>query len=118
MKKSIFIWLMILSVCTAAHAQQLSRVDGSPYPVAAQKPDRLYLTSESYSYSQKITLLSLQGMLARTKPEILRDAHGHAGALENYVTIDRTYYNNLADCSPVMPAVSTVIFFVKRKQLR
>ena len=96
MKKSIFIWLMILSVCTAAHAQQLSRVDGSPYPVAAQKPDRLYLTSESYSYSQKITLLSLQGMLARTKPEILRDAHGHAGALENYVTIDRTYYNNFS----------------------
>ena len=39
---------------------------------------------------------SLQGMLARTQPEILRDTHGHAGILENYVTIDRSYYNNFS----------------------
>lgn len=96
MRKSYYIVLIFLFSWTFAFPQQISRVEGSPYPVAVQKPDRLYLTSESYSYSQKITLLSLQGMLARTKPEILRDAHGHAGVLENYVTIDRTYYNNFS----------------------
>jgi hypothetical protein len=94
MRKRIYLWLMIFSACTVAPAQQLTRVEGSPYPVAVQQPDRLYLTSESFGYSQKIVLQSLQGMLARTKPEILRDAHGHAAVLENYVTIDRTYYNN------------------------
>ncbi|MDR1336743.1 MAG: RICIN domain-containing protein [Tannerella sp.] len=76
-----------------AQAQSLTRVEGSPYPASAV-PDSLYLTSESFSYSQKITLQSLQGMLARTKPEILRDTHGHADALAGLVTIDRTYYNN------------------------
>lgn len=96
MRKSFCILLISFFSWTFASPQMINRVEGSPYPVAAQKPDRLYLTSESFGYSQKITLLSLQGMLARTKPEILRDAHGHAAVLENYVTIDRTYYNNFS----------------------
>jgi len=94
MKK--YILLIFLSMWMFVPAQQISRVADSPYPAAAQQPDRLYLTSESFGYSQKIVLQSLQGMLARTKPEILRDAHGHAAVLEDYVTIDRTYYNNFS----------------------
>ena len=94
MKK--YILLIFLSMWMFVPAQQISRVADSPYPAAVQQPDRLYLTSESFGYSQKIVLQSLQGMLARTKPEILRDAHGHAAVLENYVTIDRTYYNNFS----------------------
>ncbi|MEA4975639.1 MAG: PA14 domain-containing protein [Paludibacter sp.] len=94
MKK--YILLIFLSMWMIVPAQQISRVADSPYPAAAQQPDRLYLTSESFGYSQKIVLQSLQGMLARTKPEILRDAHGHAATLEDYVTIDRTYYNNFS----------------------
>ena len=93
--KSILLFYTLLFCLNNLFAQQnISRVEGSPYPLASSAPDRLYLTSENFSYSQKITLQSLQGILARTKPEILRDVHGHSGILENYVTIDRSYYNN------------------------
>jgi hypothetical protein len=96
MRKFIFSVACLLILHLNTDAQQISRVANSPYPVAASAPDKLFLTSESFSYSRKITLQSLQGMIARTKPEILRDTHGHAEILENYVTIDRTYYNNFA----------------------
>lgn len=92
MKKTIIIFALLVATFIT-HAQQLTRIEGSPYPVSAV-PDKLYLTSESYSYSQKLTLQSLQGMLARTKPEILRDTHKHVEMLENYVTIDRSFYSN------------------------
>jgi hypothetical protein len=87
--------LLLLLVSFVSVQAQLTRVDDSPYPASAV-PERLYLTSESFNYSQKITLQSLQGMLARTRPEILRDAHGHAAVLENHVTIDRLYYSNFS----------------------
>ncbi|MDR0415045.1 MAG: RICIN domain-containing protein [Prevotellaceae bacterium] len=78
-----------------ANAQPLSRTEGSPYPASAA-PDKLYLTSESWSYSQKVALQSLQGMLARTKPEILRDMHDHAAVVGSVVPLDRTYYSNFS----------------------
>jgi len=96
MKKILLFIFTLLCLLTIAQAQSISRVEDSPYPVAVSVPDRLYLTSENFSYSQKLILQSLQGMLARTKPEILRDLHGHAGFLGSYVTIDRTYYNNFS----------------------
>jgi hypothetical protein len=74
-------------------AQSVSRIEGSPYP-QSEVPERLFLTSESMGYSQKITLQTLQGMLARTKPEILRDVHGHAQLLEKHLPLDRSYYSN------------------------
>ena len=93
--KKIILLSIVLFCLNGLHSQQsISRVENSPYPAATSAPDRLYLTSENFSYSQKIVLQSLQGMLARSKPEILRDTHGHAGILENYLTIDRSYYNN------------------------
>ena len=92
--KKFLLLTCLLNISLGIFAQQnITRVEGSPYP-ASSVPDKLFLTSESFSYSQKIALQSLQGMLARTKPEILRDSHGHAKMLEDIITIDRTYYNN------------------------
>ena len=96
MKKIIGLYALLFCLNSLFAQQNISRVEGSPYPAASSVPDRLYLTSENFSYSQKIVLQSLQGMLARTQPEILRDTHGHAGILANYLTIDRTYYNNFS----------------------
>ncbi len=71
-----------------------NRIAGSPYPYSTS-PDYLYLTSENYSYSEKIALQSLQGVLAKTKPEILRDVHGHKTIVEREgIYLDQSYYNN------------------------
>lgn len=94
MKKTSLFCILLFCLSGLFAQQSISRIEGSPYPKAENVPDKLYLTSENFSYSQKITLQSLQGILARTKPEILRDVHGHAAILENHLTIDRTYYNN------------------------
>ena len=93
MRKPLIV-LYILALSLFANAQQITRIANSPYPTSPQKPDKLFLISESIGYSQKLALQSLQGMLARTKPEILRDTHGHGDLLSPYVTIDRTYYSN------------------------
>lgn len=79
----------------AVQAQRLpSRVQGSPYPLSAV-PDRLYLTSENYSPSEKVALQTLMGVIAHVKPEILRDLSGHRDLVEKAgVTIDNTYYSN------------------------
>ncbi|MHB9142680.1 MAG: hypothetical protein ACYC25_12465, partial [Paludibacter sp.] len=72
----------------------INRVEGSPYPYSSA-PDKLYLTSESYNYSQIIAIQSLQGILAKTKPEILRDVHGHRAVVGKAgIPIDLSYYNN------------------------
>lgn len=86
---------LLLLICSFHLAAQpsINRVEGSKYRYSA-KPDKLYLTSESYTYSQKIALQTIQGGLAKTKPEILRDAHGHKSVVEKYISIDQTYYNN------------------------
>ncbi|GAB1415378.1 hypothetical protein MASR2M117_07840 [Paludibacter sp.] len=94
MKYRVVLFLMAWMLLFAIQAQQITRIESSPYPVATEKPDKLYLTSESFTYSQKLTIQSLQGMLARTKPEILRDTHNHASLLNDLVKIDRTYYSN------------------------
>lgn len=75
----------------------IHRIQGSPYPFSSQ-PDRLYLTSETFSYSQIIAVQSLQGILAKTKPEILRDIYGHKTLLAKQpgITIDQTYYTNFS----------------------
>jgi len=94
MKKlySVYIFFCIFSTLSAQPTIQ--RVDGSPYPFSSP-PDRLYLTSENYSYSQRIALQTLQGILAKTKPEILRDIHGHRAIVTKQgVTVDATYYSN------------------------
>jgi len=81
---------------TSLLAATIKRIAGSPYPFS-NKPDRLYVTSENFTYSQKIAVQSLQGILAKTKPEILRDAHGHKGVLsQEGIVLDNTYYTNFS----------------------
>jgi len=89
--------LLSIAFCfllTSLFAANIKRIAGSPYPFST-KPDRLYVTSENFNYSQKIAVQSLQGILAKTKPEILRDAHGHKEVLSKEgIVMDNTYYTN------------------------
>jgi len=79
---------------TSLFAANIKRIAGSPYPFST-KPDRLYVTSENFTYSQKIAVQSLQGILAKTKPEILRDTHGHKAVVSKEgIVMDNTYYSN------------------------
>ncbi len=51
-------------------ANQPSRISGSPYPVS-RKPDTLFVVDEStLTYTQILTVESLQGILAQSRPEI------------------------------------------------
>lgn len=93
MKKLIFFNILFCLTVNSIAQPTIQRVQGSPYPYSSA-PDKLYLTSENYSYSQRIALQSLQGILAKTKPEILRDVHGHRAVVGKYVPIDVTYYTN------------------------
>ncbi|UGU14916.1 PA14 domain-containing protein [Sinomicrobium kalidii] len=95
MKRKLLYSLLagILSILYAG-AQTIPRVEGSPYPFSAV-PDRLFLTSENYSPSERIALQTLMGVIARDKPEILRDTHGHRELVEKAgITIDDTYYTD------------------------
>ena len=72
----------------------IKRITGSPYPYSVP-PTSLYLTSETYSYSQVIALQSLQGIIAKTKPEILRDINNNLALVsQRGIPVDRTYYTN------------------------
>ena len=95
MKKISIYFLVCLIVPNIVAQSSIKRIVGSPYPYTST-PDRLYTTSEtSYTYSQKIAVQSLQGILAKTKPEILRDTYGHKALLKSqgYI-IDETYSTN------------------------
>lgn len=88
----------LIAVCMPvlfAQAQTLPpRVPGSPYPVSAV-PDSLFLTSENYTVSERVALQTLMGVIAQTKPAILRDLSGHRGIVEKTgIKINTTYYNN------------------------
>jgi hypothetical protein len=89
----LVVWMPVL--LTHAQAQTLPpRVPGSPYPVSAV-PDSLFLTSENYTVSERVALQTLMGVIAQTKPAILRDLSGHRGIVEKAgVKINTTYYNN------------------------
>jgi len=89
-----FLSVLVCCLFSGLWATSIKRITGSPFPFSTA-PDRLYLTSENYTYSQKIALQSLQGILAKTKPEILRDAHGHKAVVaKEGITLDQTYYTN------------------------
>ncbi|MCK5457335.1 MAG: hypothetical protein KAI45_09435 [Melioribacteraceae bacterium] len=50
------------------------RISNSPYPVS-QTPDKLFVLNDAnFSASQRITIETLQGILAQTEPEIYRVA--------------------------------------------
>jgi len=94
MKKYILFIALCCIITTDIIAQSIRRVEGSPYPYSAA-PTRLYLTSENFSASQRFAVESLQGIIAKTKPEILRDVSGYKTLLAGEgITIDNTYVNN------------------------
>jgi len=94
--KRFFLGILFCCILSGLTATNIKRIAGSPFPFSTA-PDRLYLTSENYTYSQKITLQSLQGILAKTKPEILRDVHGHKAVVaKEGITFDQTYYTNFS----------------------
>lgn len=77
-----------------------SRVANSPYPVS-QTPDKLFVINDgNFTVSQRITIETLQGILAQTKPQIYRVAtEGYLMWLNdlksNYnVTIDNSFDSN------------------------
>jgi hypothetical protein len=91
-----FIGVLLCCFLSGITAQSsIKRIPGSPYPYSTP-PDLLYVTSEtSYSYSEKIALQSLQGVIAQTKPEILRDMYGDRALVGKLgIKMDFTYYSN------------------------
>jgi len=96
MKYLTLIGVLLCCFFSSLTAQStIKRIEGSPYP-SSTPPDILYLTSESsYTYSEKIALQTLQGIIAKTKPEILRDMYGNKTlVINNGVKIDNTYYSD------------------------
>ncbi len=69
MKKTALIFIALtISIC----AQGISRLENSRYPSSTQ-PDTLYKIIDSdYDQAQLLTIGTLQGLLAQTKPEIYR----------------------------------------------
>jgi len=91
-----FIGVLLCCFLIGITAQSsIKRIPGSTYPYSTQ-PDLLYVTSEtSYSYSERIALQSLQGVIAQTKPEILRDMYGNTSLMtKSGIKMDYTYYSN------------------------
>ncbi len=102
----IFIFLTLFVGCQqsrsplSAQTQENKSSDwfeGSPYPISAT-PDTLYVVDEArFTPDQRLTIESLQGVLAQTKPAIYRYLTGGyarwlADLETNYgVTLNRTY---------------------------
>lgn len=87
-------------VCTETdvQAQSISRIGNSPYPYT-QRPDTLYMVHlGALSQSQQLAVVTLQGLLARTKPEIMvthgSDAFARDLSSQYGVTYDSTYFND------------------------
>ncbi len=77
-----------------------SRVSNSPYPVS-QTPDKLFVVEDvNFSNSQRITIETLQGILAQTKPQIYRVAtEGYLMWLNDlrnnyHVTVDNSFVSD------------------------
>jgi hypothetical protein len=100
MKNIIFLSLLL---CFTVYSQTAERIAGSPYPVST-KPDTLYTISDvNYTESQLVTIQTLQGILAQTKPRIYRftpnSAYGVwlADLKANYgVTVSGSYDGDFA----------------------
>ena len=99
MKQILFLSLVIIA-SNLVFSQTASRLAGSPFPVSTQ-PDTLYVVDmEFYNMDQRLTTISLQGMLAKTEPMIycwslagygtwITDLH------DNYnVYMDSTYWQD------------------------
>ncbi len=98
--KKIIIYIYSLLIIPISYAQQASRVQGSPYPVS-HIPDTVYLVGlANMTDGQILAILTLQGMLAKEKPEIyIHMGGGYDTCMqdlsENYgIVFKNTYYSN------------------------
>lgn len=76
MRKLITLSLLSFFLYAAGMAQQVSRVEDSPFKASA-KPDTLYYTGKSMTESETFATGSLSGILARTKPMIMQWQYFH-----------------------------------------
>lgn len=60
-----------ISLLAVLHAAAASRLPSSPFPAPIRSPSRIFYLNESrYSAIDVVTVASLQGLLARTSPEL------------------------------------------------
>lgn len=86
--------LLTLQLCA-------QRIGNSPYPPITATPDTLYYVNiDGMTQSQRLTVVTLQGLLAQSKPRIMVGRGTrifHKGLERNYgVTYDSTYYTDFA----------------------
>ena len=98
---SKILWSMFIAFAVSPsvmYAQSISRISGSPYPASAT-PDTLYMVHiDGLPASQQMTLITLQGLLAKVKPQIMvtRSSQGFINDLRDHygVTYDSTYFSD------------------------
>lgn len=94
-----FIVILLLSITLprTINAQAISRIGNSPYPTTAI-PDTLFIINlNSMTADQQFTVVTLQGILSKTKPRIMveRGSPQYLQDLLNYgITYDSTYEND------------------------
>ncbi len=76
MRKIFILLLFSIFLHTAGIAQNVSRVEGSPFP-GTNKPDTLFYTGKSMTDSEVFATGSLSGILAKKKPMILQWQYFH-----------------------------------------
>jgi len=90
--------LLMLFIPSFSFAQTISRIGNSPYPATAT-PDTLFMVNtNTLTQTQEFTVVTLQGLLARVKPQIMVNLGATDYILDlsrRYgVTYDSTYFND------------------------
>ncbi len=95
--RALFFCLTLVCLHSSISGQSISRIGNSPYP-ASSAPDTLYMIHlDAMTSSQQLAVVTLQGLLARVKPQIMvsRGAPDFIRDLTQYgVTYDSSYYND------------------------
>ncbi|MBN2484685.1 MAG: RICIN domain-containing protein [Bacteroidales bacterium] len=98
MQKFKLVWLLAIAIQVNVYGQTIDRVEGSPF-LSTMPPDTLYYSGRNLSESERFTLATLQGLLAKTKPEIIIYQYFHEEIIKESKLVDipilYTYQNNL-----------------------
>ena len=97
-KRSSLLFIVFICLPFFMYSQGISRIGNSPYPATAT-PDTLFMVNiNSFSVTQRLAVVTLQGLLARVKPQIMLNlgAVGYINDLhtEYGVTYDSTYFTD------------------------
>ncbi len=89
-----FITLFFLFLSFKLCAQEIERINGSPFPYSS-KPDTIYVVYDQNFLNDEVLIIqSLQGILSKTKPSIYRDVG----------TGSSVWLNNIVDRGLVIPS--------------